>query len=351
MTSPTPKIILVSLSLLWLSASQYPLASAQEYAPPSQKYNGGNQGRTYTEPGEYDYQKPNYGNRGYSQDTGRDSGRGKGQKSYNPYRPPAAPYTPPGDRQSNYGYYGIPDQSANGTTPSGTDGQSQNNGYPSPNYGNQSHQRPTDTSRQSRDYNDRDAARTQPGYRPAPDYDTAPPPPYRDKQEGYSQLYNDQEYSENEISEAGHRFFGKITKGLAKAIARAFKKSGRPNGYILGEEGGGAFIAGLRYGEGKLHTKSLGKHAIYWQGPSVGYDFGASGSKTMILVYNLKNIDFIYQNFGGVTGSAYIVGGVGLTLMKRDDVTLAPIRSGVGLRLGANIGYLKFTRRPTWNPF
>lgn len=162
---------------------------------------------------------------------------------------------------------------------------------------------------------------------------------------------HDGTYTNDEIAAAGHRFFGRVSVGLARVIEHAFQKAGRPNGYILGEEAGGAFVAGLRYGEGRLYTKNAGEHKVYWQGPSIGYDFGAEGSKTMILVYNLQQVDDIYDTFGGVDGSAYFIGGVGVTFQTNDQVTLAPIRSGVGLRLGANIGYLKYTRRPTWNPF
>ncbi len=158
-------------------------------------------------------------------------------------------------------------------------------------------------------------------------------------------------YSEEEILKAGHGFFGSVSQGLAQVVEKAFRESGRPNGYILGEDAGGAFIAGLRYGEGTLYTRDAGRHRVYWQGPTIGYDFGAEGSKTMVLIYNLAYPGQIYQRFGGVQGSAYIVGGVGMQVMQRDDVTLAPIRSGVGLRLGANVGYLKYTRTPTWNPF
>lgn len=161
----------------------------------------------------------------------------------------------------------------------------------------------------------------------------------------------DDTYSDGEIMQAGHGFFGSISAGLAKIIEYSFSQSGRPNGYILGEEAGGAFIAGLRYGEGILHTKDAGQHRVYWQGPSIGYDFGAEGSKTMILVYNLYSPDNIYRTFTGVSGSAYFIGGVGITYQKNGHTTLAPIRAGVGARLGANIGYLKYTRRPTWNPF
>jgi hypothetical protein len=158
-------------------------------------------------------------------------------------------------------------------------------------------------------------------------------------------------YSSNEIVDAGHRFFGTITKGLAGVVEYAFQQQGRPNGYILGQDAGGALIAGVRYGEGVLYTKDAGTHRVYWQGPSIGYDVGGDGSKVMVLVYNLRDPSDIYQRFGGVDGSAYMVGGVGLTFQKSGDIVTAPIRTGVGLRLGANIGYLKYTPSPTWFPF
>ncbi len=158
-------------------------------------------------------------------------------------------------------------------------------------------------------------------------------------------------FSVDEIKGAGHRFFGEVSMDLARVIEYAFQHAGRPNGYILGEEAGGAFIAGLRYGEGTLYTKDAGNHRVFWQGPSVGYDFGAEGSKTMVLVYDLYSPSEIFNTYPGVDGSAYFIGGVGITFLARNHVRLAPIRSGVGLRLGANIGYLKYTRQPTWNPF
>jgi hypothetical protein len=158
-------------------------------------------------------------------------------------------------------------------------------------------------------------------------------------------------YSQNEILEAGGRFFGSVSKGLASVVEYAFRKSGRPNGYILGEDAGGAFVAGLRYGEGRLYTKDAGSHKVYWQGPSIGYDFGGEGSKVMVLVYNLRDPFQIYHRYAGVQGAAYFVGGVGIQYQTHGNVTLAPIRAGVGLRLGANVGYLKYTRTPTWNPF
>jgi hypothetical protein len=158
-------------------------------------------------------------------------------------------------------------------------------------------------------------------------------------------------YSQSEIVKAGHGFFGTVSKGMGEAVEWAFQKAGRPNGYILGEDAGGALVAGLRYGEGTLYTKDAGNHKVYWQGPSLGYDFGAEGSKVMVLVYNMRDPSEIYNRFGGVQGAAYLVGGVGVQLQKNGDVTLAPIRSGIGVRLGANVGYLKYTRHPTWNPF
>jgi hypothetical protein len=179
--------------------------------------------------------------------------------------------------------------------------------------------------------------------------DDGPPPPRRDRD--YADDRRPSTYSQNEIVDTGHKFFGTVSQGLANVIEYAFKEAGRPNGYILGEDAGGAFVAGLRYGEGTLYTKDAGQHKVFWQGPSVGYDFGAEGSKTMVLVYNLRDISEVYNRYAGVQGSAYVVGGVGIQFQKYGDVVLAPIRSGLGLRLGANVGYLKYTRSPTWNPF
>ena len=161
----------------------------------------------------------------------------------------------------------------------------------------------------------------------------------------------EQYYSSNEILDAGHRFFGTVSRGLAQIVERTGSQFGLPNGYILGQEGGGAFIGGLRYGEGTLYTKNAGDLRVFWQGPSVGWDFGGEGARTMFLVYGLPATDAIYQRFIGVDGSAYVVGGLGMTVLTFNNVVLVPIRSGVGLRLGANVGYLKFTERATWNPF
>jgi len=158
-------------------------------------------------------------------------------------------------------------------------------------------------------------------------------------------------YSNNEIIDNGHRFFGSISRGLADGVETATSQWGRPNAYVLGQEAGGAFIGGLRYGEGEMFTRNQGRHRLYWQGPSLGFDAGGDGDRTMMLVYNLPAIEAIYQRFAGIDGSAYLVGGLGFTALNAGDVVLVPIRTGLGARLGVNLGYLKFTPQATWNPF
>ena len=165
-------------------------------------------------------------------------------------------------------------------------------------------------------------------------------------------------YTSDEIVGAGHRFFGSISGGLASLVERAVQSYGLPNGYIIGQEGSGAFVAVAvaRAGDGVLHTKTEGQRQVYWQGPSVGFDFGGDGARTMMLVYNLPNSLALNRRYIGVNGSAYLVGGLGMTVLANNEIPdrtvyVVPIRSGVGARLGINVGYLKFTQNPTWNPF
>jgi hypothetical protein len=160
-----------------------------------------------------------------------------------------------------------------------------------------------------------------------------------------------QEYTAQEIVDSGHKFFGATSGGLASVVEKVFASYGLPNGYILGEEGSGALIGGLTYGEGSLYTKNAGDHKVFWQGPSLGWDFGGEGSRVMMLVYNLDDVNSLYSRFGGVAGSAYVVAGVGFNVLKNNQMLLVPIRTGVGARLGINLGYLKLTDRATWNPF
>jgi len=158
-------------------------------------------------------------------------------------------------------------------------------------------------------------------------------------------------FSVNEIVDTGGQFFGSVSQGLASLVEKAASQFGLPNGYILGEEGSGALFIGGRYGEGKLYTRNQGEYPLFWQGPTIGFDVGGDGSKVMMLVYNLSSTNDIFNRFPGVDGSAYVVGGLGMTVMKSHNVVVVPIRSGVGLRAGFNVGYLHFTQQPTWNPF
>jgi hypothetical protein len=159
------------------------------------------------------------------------------------------------------------------------------------------------------------------------------------------------QYTMQEIVDAGHGFFGSTTGGLAKVVEQAFKRYGLPNGYILGQEGSGSLVLGATYGEGELYTKNAGQHTLFWQGPSIGLDYGGQGSRVMMLVYELPKVNAIYNRFGGVSGQAYVVAGFGMTALKYKNVLIVPIRTGIGARLGVNIGYLKMTRKATWNPF
>jgi hypothetical protein len=158
-------------------------------------------------------------------------------------------------------------------------------------------------------------------------------------------------FTTEEIVSKGHQFFGKASRGISEAIEYLFQSQGEPTAYIVGEEGSGAMIGGLRFGEGTIYYKDGTTQKIYWQGPSVGFDFGGNGSRTMVLVYNSDSPRELYKRFIGVEGSAYLVGGIGVNLQKYRNITLAPIRTGVGARFGANVGYLKYSRNPTWNPF
>ena len=158
-------------------------------------------------------------------------------------------------------------------------------------------------------------------------------------------------FTVDEIVDNGHRFFGSLSRGLAEVVQEAARRWGLPNAYVLGQEASAAFVGGLRYGEGKMHTRNAGDQAIFWQGPSLGFDAGADGDRTMMLVYNLPAVGAIYDRFAGIDGSAYLIGGFGFTALGSQGVIVVPIRTGVGARLGINVSYLKFTQRATWNPF
>ena len=163
-------------------------------------------------------------------------------------------------------------------------------------------------------------------------------------------------FSGDELIASGHHFFGTASKGLALTVEEAVRRWGEPNGYIVGEEASAALFGGLRYGEGVLYTRNAGERRVYWQGPSLGFDLGGDGGRTMMLVYNLPAAEALFgeglhTRFVGLNGSAYVVGGFGFTAAMYDQMVVVPIRTGVGARLGVNVGYLKFTPDPTWNPF
>jgi len=169
-----------------------------------------------------------------------------------------------------------------------------------------------------------------------------PPDAFADPEQGYTI---------EEIRDASRGFFGSMSTSLAAVIEHAFREWGQPTGYVLGSEGGGALLAGLRYGKGTLYLRRGGTRTVHWHGPSLGYDFGAESSRTMFLIYGLNEPGQLFRRYVGVDGSAYLVGGVGLTLLKGGPVIMAPIRTGLGLRVGANLGYVRFTPEATWNPF
>jgi len=170
------------------------------------------------------------------------------------------------------------------------------------------------------------------------------PPPRVEGHEGDS-------FSQNEIVQAGANFFGITTEAMAKGVQKIFSDYGLPDAYITGDEGSGAIVVGLRYGQGWLIRKGADPMRVYWQGPSVGWDFGGNASKMFVLIYNLHEADRIFQKFPGVDGSFYLVAGLGVNYMRANGITLAPMRSGVGLRAGVSAGYVTFTRQQTYNPF
>jgi hypothetical protein len=158
-------------------------------------------------------------------------------------------------------------------------------------------------------------------------------------------------YSIDEINSAARGGLPNWSASVASVIEHAFSKYGRPTAYVIGEEGGGAFIAGVRYGNGKLYMKGKSVAKVYWHGPSVGYDFGAAGSQTLFLIYGMREARDIYRGFSGIDGAAYFIGGAGITFLNNEEIIMAPIRTGYGFRLGASVGYIRFASKPTWNPF
>lgn len=158
-------------------------------------------------------------------------------------------------------------------------------------------------------------------------------------------------YQKDDLIGAAEGVFGKGAEGLAGIIEKILKDQGEPNAYVAGREASGAFVVGLRYGSGTLFHKVEGQREVYWTGPSVGFDVGGNASKTFVLVYNLYDTQDIFKRYPAGEGAAYLVGGFTASYLRRGDVVLIPIRLGVGYRLGANLGYMKFTEKSNWLPF
>ena len=157
-------------------------------------------------------------------------------------------------------------------------------------------------------------------------------------------------FTKDEIFEKAKTFFGETTEGLAKAVEKVFAEQGQPNAYVEGHEVSGAVGVGVRYGEGTLHRKAGGGRKVYWQGPSIGFDVGGDASKMFILIYRLPNTEALFQRFPAVDGSLYLVAGFGVNYQRSGDIVQAPIRTGVGLRAGINVGYMHYTREFSWVP-
>jgi len=158
-------------------------------------------------------------------------------------------------------------------------------------------------------------------------------------------------YKEDDLIGAAEGLFGKGAEGLARLIQNILSEQGEPNAYIVGREGGGAFILGVRYGSGTLFHKVEGQRPVYWTGPSIGLDAGANAGNTFVLVYNLYDSQELYERFPAGEGQAYFLGGFNASYLRRGDTVLIPIRVGAGLRLGINAGYMKFSEEQRWLPF
>lgn len=166
-----------------------------------------------------------------------------------------------------------------------------------------------------------------------------------------TRITEENKFKANEIISAGHAFFGGASANIASVIETMFSQSGKPSAYIIGEEGSGSIVIGARYGEGYIYFKDGTRYKIFWQGPSIGFDFGADASKTMVLVYGVNDPNQLINRFPGVDGSAFIIGGLGVTYQQNGSISLGVIRTGIGARLGVNVGYLKYSAQPDWNPF
>lgn len=178
-----------------------------------------------------------------------------------------------------------------------------------------------------------------------------PAQPVQSERQNMDSTNQDATYDKENVINAASEFFGGGSEAVASVIEKAFADLGRPNGYIIGTEASAALVVGARYGDGTLSHKIEGDSRVYWTGPSIGIDVGANGSRVFALVYNLNDTQELYQRFPAVEGSIYYVAGVGMNYQQVDEIVIAPIRMGVGLRAGVNLGYLHFSKERSWLPF
>ena len=154
-----------------------------------------------------------------------------------------------------------------------------------------------------------------------------------------------------DVFTAAEGLFGRGARGLANVLEDILRDQGEPTAYIAGQEAGGAFMVGVRYGSGVMHHQIEGDRNVYWTGPSIGFDVGGDVNKVFVLVYNLHDSQRLFRRYPGAEGRAYFVGGFSATYLRDGDVVLIPVRLGGGLRLGANVGYMRFSERNRWLPF
>jgi hypothetical protein len=191
----------------------------------------------------------------------------------------------------------------------------------------------------------------EPAVAPYPTEPTVAPGPTETAASSAAAGQGGETYRKDDLIGAAEGVFGKGAKGIADVIEDILQKQGEPNAYIVGREGGGAVVVGLRYGSGTLYHKVEGQRPVYWTGPSIGFDAGANAGSAFVLVYNLHDSGDLYQRFPAGEGQAYLVGGFNVSYLRSGDMVLIPVRLGVGLRLGANVGYMKFSQRQNWLPF
>ena len=160
-------------------------------------------------------------------------------------------------------------------------------------------------------------------------------------------------FERKEMVDKAKIYFADLSEGIGIVIERSFNDFGQPSAYIEGEEYSGAFFGGLRYGGGKIYFKDGTKRDIYWNGPSLGFDLGANASKVFTLIYNLEltNLDKLYTRIPDIEGTLYLAAGLAVNYQKKNDIIITPVRSGLGLRAGINLGYTKYTKKKSLIPF